>query len=171
MRATGRWIRSSLRPRARLVKFPLIRCFCTHIVQSGLSSIEAKSISKLRPMKSKRTGNISCGIFLALALGLSTGCYTTDIAPAGRDTYMIVVRGGFDTAEIVRAKAYARANAWCEKRGLVMVPILDQARDVNVGRSPGTATLYFRAVPPTDGENVRPRLERAPDTTIEVRER
>ena len=52
-----------------------------------------------------------------------------------------------------------------------MVPISDQARDVNLGRTPGAATLYFRAVHPSDRENVRPYVERAPDTVIEVRER
>lgn len=86
---------------------------------------------------------------------------------------MIVVRSGFDSGEVAKAKAYEKATKWCESRGLVMVPISETSRDVDFGRRPGTATLTFRAVSPSDREYARPVMGRAPDhhQIIEVRNR
>ncbi|MDA7522724.1 hypothetical protein N8577_04730 [Akkermansiaceae bacterium] len=69
-----------------------------------------------------------------------------------------------------KAKAYRIATEWCEKRGLVMVPIaVDQHSAEFMGRYAG-AELTFRALKPTDLEIKRINIER-PDHVQRIERR
>ena len=86
-----------------------------------------------------------CGIALGLTLA---GC-TTHIAPAGPQTYMVsTTMMGVTPAATVKARAYTAADAWCRKRGLVMVPVSVEAHDMQPFGQPAHAELYFKALPP-----------------------
>lgn len=98
-------------------------------------------------------------LVLALVAGLA-GCVSSDVISTGPDTYMVTASGaGFSTAG-VREKVYAKANAFCSSRGLVMMPVSFKAHEGELGRRPPNADLIFRALKPGD-----PAITR-PDTTI-----
>ena|SRR5882724_5043132 len=94
----------------------------------------------------------------ALAALLCGGC-ASQVISAGPDTYMVSSSGaGFSTAG-VRARCYRAANKFCEKRGLVMVPVSFDAREGELARRPPTANLVFRALKPGDPDIKRPNVE------------
>lgn len=85
-----------------------------------------------------------------------TGCAQSGIIPAGIDTYMVSSSGvGYSSAG-VRADVYAAANAFCEERGLVMVPMALSVKEGEAFRFPPSANLTFRALKPGDRAAVRP---------------
>ena len=94
----------------------------------------------------------------AIAFSLLAGC-AAEVIPAGPDTYTVASSGaGFSTAG-VRAKTYRAANDYCQKRGLVMVPVSFDAQGGVLGQRPPTAELVFRALTPGDPEIKRPNVE------------
>ena len=71
---------------------------------------------------------------------------------------MVTASGaGFSTAG-VREKVYAKANKYCQERGLVMMPVSFRASPGELGRHAPNADLVFRALKPGDPEIKRPRL-------------
>jgi hypothetical protein len=101
---------------------------------------------------------IYLGITLIAIIALSS-C-VTQVIPAGPDTYSVSSSGaGFSTAG-VRARVYNAANEYCNKRGLVMVPISIDVRGGVLGERPPTADLVFRGLKPGDPEIERPNIER-----------
>ncbi len=95
---------------------------------------------------------------LCLMIALLGGCVSSDVIPAGPDTYMVSASGaGFATAG-VREKVYKKANDFCAARGLVMVPFSFKARPGELGRHPPSADLVFRALKPGDPAIGRPEL-------------
>ena len=106
-------------------------------------------------------------LLLALAL---VGCTTSDVIPSGPDTYTVTSAGaGFDTGG-VRRHCYEKANAFCQKQGLVMMPVSINVKGGELGRHPPTAELVFRALKPGDPEIKRPSIER-PDAIYRVQVR
>jgi hypothetical protein len=102
-------------------------------------------------------------LFLLSATMLLSGC-ASGVVPMGRDTYMISGSSpGLIGTGSVRAKLLKQADKWCKERGLVMVPISYSGTDAVYGGQWASAEVIFRAVPPSDAENVRPTYERAPD--------
>lgn len=101
------------------------------------------------------------------------GCASTGIVPIGKDTYMVSKQSatGYESAVGNKGQVLVEANKFCTRQGLVMVLVSLNTKDGVPGRSYATAELVFRAVGPEDAENQRPKLERAPDATIEVRNR
>ncbi len=82
----------------------------------------------------------------------------------GRDTYMISGTSfGLVNSGAARAKLLRQADKWCRERGLVMIPVSYSGQDAIYGQRPASAEVIFRAVPPSDPENARPKYEREPD--------
>ena len=91
-------------------------------------------------------------------LSFFVGC-AAQVVPAGPDTYTVSSSGaGFSTAG-VRARAYRAANDYCQKHGLVMVPVSFDAQGGVLGQRPPTADLVFRGLRPGDPEIKRPNVE------------
>jgi hypothetical protein len=67
---------------------------------------------------------------------------------------------GFSSGSAAKAQLYREANAWCAKRGLLMMPLATDSQEPVMGRGMGTAELTFRALPPGDPEIRRPMTER-----------
>lgn len=122
----------------------------------------------MKPHPSPWPYRFARGAATVLSLGLLTGC-TSAVVPAGPDTYF-VSRGPLPIwASAARAKSdcYQEADAWCRKRGLVMVPVSSAAKDAIAGKEPGSAELTFRALKPGDPEIKRSNIE-APDKTKRI---
>jgi hypothetical protein len=98
-------------------------------------------------------------IFAASVILLCFGC-STGVVPAGPDTYLISRSvSGFGTTGTAKASVYRDAAAWCEARGLVMVPVSSDAKDPKTGQHMGSVELVFRALKPGDPEILRPSIE------------
>ena len=101
---------------------------------------------------------------------LLPGC-ASNVVPAGPQTYMIsTTEVGLTQGGRAKAAAYRKADEWCRKRGLVMVPVsVDQHSAEFMGRY-GGAELVFRALPPGDPEIKRPNLDK-PDSIQRIQYR
>ena len=107
---------------------------------------------------------------LALPILILTAC-TSGVIPAGPRTYIITKSvSAFSSGAAGKAQCYREASEWCEKRGLVMVPISSDAQSAENGRKMGGAELTFRALPPGDPEIKRGNIE-APTTTTRLQYR
>lgn len=108
-----------------------------------------------------------------LPLFIFVSC-SSGVVPMGRDTYMISGSSpGLIGTGTVRAKLLKQADAWCRSQGLVMVPLNYSGSDAVVGGQWANSEVIFRAVPPSDAENIRMRYERGADhhQVIEIRKR
>ena len=100
-----------------------------------------------------------------------TGCASiSEIAPAGKDTYMIAASSlGFGTAgATLKAKLYTKANLYCTKQNKVLFPVSDSSVDYRAFRGMANAELTFRCLNEDDPELNRPKLRKEPDTAIEI---
>jgi hypothetical protein len=94
---------------------------------------------------------------------LLCGC-ASNVVPMGRDTFMVEHGGWPDMNESsLEAKCFREANAFCEKKGLVMVPVSINGTDGRVFANNASCKVVFLAVPPNDPRNAPPHLERSPD--------
>jgi hypothetical protein len=88
----------------------------------------------------------------ALLLG---GCaYTTsstEVTPAGPDTYMVGASAGQYAGGMQQGQSLAlqKANGYCQSRSLAV-------RVVGIQPQPGGATIMFRCIAQNDPENTRP---------------
>jgi hypothetical protein len=101
-----------------------------------------------------------------LSLLLLTGC-ASPVVSAGPDTHYISY-GPLPiwmSAAKAKAECYQQANAWCAARGLVMVPVSDDAQEPIAGRKPGSAELTFLSLKPGDPRIKSPNLDQP--TTIQ----
>lgn len=120
------------------------------------------------PMHTLLSRSISL-LSLAAALAL-VGCASSGVTPMGRDTYMITKSGtAVGSGSGLKADLYREANAWCQARGLVMVPLSTEAADGIPATRRASAELVFRAVKPGDIEDTRTNMRAVPDTVIEIR--
>jgi hypothetical protein len=93
-------------------------------------------------------------ILFALA-GCSSG-----VVPAGPGVWMISRNGtAVGTGARQKAALYREADEWCKARGLVMIPIEENATDGLAGYTLASAELKFRAVKPEDVARVTPRRD------------
>ncbi len=107
---------------------------------------------------------------VVLSLLLSSCFGTSEIVPCGPDTYTVTsATAGFSDGK-VRATVYQRANEFCAKRHLVMVPVSIDSQRGEYGKRPPVATLVFRALQPGDPEIKRPIVDRI-DQTVRVLQR
>ncbi len=82
---------------------------------------------------------------------LINGC-ASSVVPAGPDTFFVSY-GPLPvmmSAAKAEAHCYQQASAWCQARGLVMVPVSIDAQDAVAFRNAGHAELTFRALKPGD---------------------
>ena len=85
-------------------------------------------------------------ILFVVAAVILPGC-STGVVPAGPQTYMISVTEGpgLTNGGAAKARTYREATQWCDKRGLVMVPIASDTHPTQVfGRYAGSE-LTFRS--------------------------
>jgi hypothetical protein len=102
---------------------------------------------------------------LILCAGAFLSACSSGVVPAGPDTYMIS-RGvsAVSTPGTAKAALYKEASAWCQKNGLVMVPISSDSVNPEVGKRLGYAELTFRALRPGDPEIKRTNIDRPTST-------
>lgn len=104
---------------------------------------------------------------LVLCLAL-TGCVSTsEVVPAGRDSYMVSgsVRGGMLAGNSV-IEATKTANAFCAKQSRVMI-LRHTQTDGNAGFGGEHSSLLFSCVDESDPEYRRPNVRKDPTTVIE----
>jgi hypothetical protein len=105
-------------------------------------------------------------IIISLACGavFLCGCVGSTFAPMGKDTFIVVHRGEiYSTVGSLKIECLSDANAYCQKKGLVMVPVSTSGHDGGVGVI-GECELVFLAVPASDPRNTSPNMERSPDS-------
>ncbi|NKI19016.1 hypothetical protein HCU74_16530 [Spongiibacter sp. KMU-166] len=105
-------------------------------------------------------------IHLIMALMVYGCASTSDVVPAGKDTYMIAGQGGeFDySGSKIKAGLYQSANQYCVSIGKQFMPLRDSYRDK--GSSMASAELHFRCLKEDDPELKRPNMESVPDIKI-----
>src|ERR1022692_1971267 len=101
---------------------------------------------------------------LTLCAVLICGC-ASNVVPMGKETYMIQ-HGGWPhmNESSLEAKCLKDANSFCEKRGLVMVPVSINGIDGRAFVNNASCKVVFRAVPKGSPEDVPPAMMRAPDS-------
>lgn len=107
-----------------------------------------------------------------IGIAALTGCTSTGVIPCGYQTYMISGSqpGIIGTGE-VQARLLKEANDWCQKQGLVMVPVDILGHDAHVGQSNANATIRFKAVPPSEASKTQTSVGAVPSQIIETRAR
>jgi hypothetical protein len=106
---------------------------------------------------------------IVIPLGLllaSCGTTTSEIIPAGKDTYFISGRGYAVTSSNAFPHLYKEANAFCSGQGKLMNPISSHAEKVDQMSS--SVELTFRCLLENDSEYQRPNMRTEPNTKIEV---
>ncbi|MDH5572126.1 MAG: hypothetical protein OEY89_10195 [Gammaproteobacteria bacterium] len=99
-----------------------------------------------------------------LISGLLVACATsTNIVPAGKDTFLIAGDDSWDTisGKKIKTTLYQKANSYCEKNGKKLQPL-----DESV--SSYSAELRFRCLKENDPGYTRPNMETVPNVKIET---
>jgi hypothetical protein len=109
----------------------------------------------------KNTIHTIAATFIALFL---SAC-ASSVMRAGPDTYYVSYGPlpVWMSAAKAKAECYEMASEWCEKLGLVMVPVSLDSQDAIAFRSAGSAELTFRALKPGDPEIQRGKIDK-PDS-------
>lgn len=107
---------------------------------------------------------------VALAAATLAAC-TTGIVPIGPSTYMLSGSSpGLIGKGAVEAKLLKQANEWCQKKGLVMIPIDSTGHDAIYMGNWANAEIKFKALPPGSAA-VPSSYSAAPNQIIETRAR
>ena len=96
----------------------------------------------------------------SIALMIAACASTTEVVPAGKDTYVIGGYNDISGGAHAKSNLYKKANAHCEEMGRKLLP-LDESVSLN------QAELRFRCLNKDDPEYVRPIMELVPDVRIE----
>ena len=107
--------------------------------------------------------------FLLMIVVLLAGCgtITSEIIPAGKDTYLISGHGYAKKAPEAIMVLYKEANDYCKKIGKLFVPISTESQNFDLYSS--SVNMHFRCLLAGDPELDRPVMKRAPDTIIEMK--
>jgi len=109
--------------------------------------------------------------FVAFAVAsLTAGCATvSDVTPIGKDSYMVgvEVRGGQNWTE-VKAHAIKRASEYCVGQGKNMVLTHSETHGAR-GWTPQDAEIQFMCLADNDPEYKRVRMQKDPDTVVEIK--
>ena len=103
---------------------------------------------------------------LMAALGLSACMSTSDIVPAGKDSYMVTVSMSGPGAGQGRVNAVKSANAYCATISKHMIIRRYDTSGAGVTVNPLVTTLIFSCVGDSDPEWARPNLHTDPTTVI-----
>ncbi len=105
-------------------------------------------------------------VLLAACFCSIQACVSSDVISTGPDTYMVSASGvGLGTAG-VRENVYKKANDFCAKKGLVMVPVSFNAKEGAIARNAPSANLVFRALKPGDPAITRPDIVEAEHSSV-----
>ena len=108
---------------------------------------------------------MSSKIFFTLLIsGLLGACSaSTNIVPAGKDTFFIAGDDAWETisGKKIKATLYQKANSYCEENGKKLQPL-----DESV--SSHSAELRFRCLREDDPNYSRPIMETVPNVKIET---
>ena len=107
-------------------------------------------------------------LFLIIFGALLAGCgtKTSEIIPSGNDTYFISGHGYAQKAPEAMTGLYKEANTYCQNMGKKFIPVSTDSQNFDLYSS--SVNMHFRCLPEGDTELARPRLQKTPDTTIEV---
>ena len=103
-------------------------------------------------------------ILIILITGLLGACATsTNIVPAGKDTFLIAGDDAWETisGKKIKTTLYQKANSYCEDKGKKIQPL-----DESV--SSYSAELRFRCLKEDDPSYRRPNMETVPNVKIEL---
>jgi hypothetical protein len=107
-----------------------------------------------------------------IALALSACASHTGVVPMGRDTFMIAKQQatGFPGLGNMKAEIIAEASQHCAAQGkeLQVVSTQETQPPYILGNYP-RSEIQFMCLAAGDRELQRPKLQKAPDTVIEVR--
>jgi hypothetical protein len=102
--------------------------------------------------------------FLLLA---SCGVVTSDIVPAGKDTYFMSSRGYAVASGGAFAEAYKKADEYCKKEGKFFAPVSANSEKIDIMSS--DVGLTFRCLNENDPEYTRPDMDSVyPKQRIEI---
>jgi predicted small secreted protein len=104
-------------------------------------------------------------ILLSLLLA-ACGTTTSEIIPAGKDTFFISGRGYAVTSSNAFPHLYKKANAFCNEHGKLMNPVSSHSEKVDQMSS--SVELTFRCLLESDPEYQRPNMKPVPNASIEV---
>jgi hypothetical protein len=101
------------------------------------------------------------------------GCASNSgVVPIGKDTYLISRQAatGFSGSGNLKADAFREANQYCEsqKRSLQVVSTQEAQPPFILGNFP-KVEIQFMCLDEKDAEPARPKLQKAPDTVIEIK--
>lgn len=109
---------------------------------------------------------------VAIALTLSACASHTGIIPMGRDTFMIAKQQatGFPGLGNMKAEIIAEASQYCMAQGkeLQIVSTQETQPPYILGNYP-RSEIQFMCLSTGDRELQRPKLQKTPDTVIEIR--
>lgn len=109
---------------------------------------------------------------IAITLAVSACASHTGIVPMGRDTFMIAKQQatGFPGLGNMKAEIIAEASQYCAAQGkeLQIVSTQEAQPPYILGNYP-RSEIQFMCLSAGDRELQRPKLQKAPDTVIEVR--
>jgi hypothetical protein len=94
------------------------------------------------------------------------GVVTSDIVPAGKDTYFMSGRGYAVASGGSFAKVYKEADVFCKKQGKVSTPVSSHAEKIDQMSS--SVDLTFRCLFESDPELQRPNMKPIANTSIEI---
>lgn len=110
---------------------------------------------------------------IAASIVVLSGCaVNTGVIPIGQDTYMVSRQAatGFTGSGSLKAEAFGEANQYCasQNKMLQVVSTHEAAPPFILGNYP-KAEVQFMCLTKGDRDLVRPRLEKSPDTVVEIR--
>ena len=101
-----------------------------------------------------------------LMLLASCGTTTSEIVPAGKDTFFISGRGYAVASAGAFTSVYKEANIFCNKQGTYFSPVSSRAEKIDQMSS--SVELTFRCLHEGDPELQRPQMKPLPTTSVEI---
>ena len=111
--------------------------------------------------------------YLVLSLIIVSGCASNSgVVPIGPDTFMVSRQAatGFSGLGTLKADAFQEANQYCIKqnKNIRVVTTSESSPPYILGNFP-RAEVQFMCLGKSDAELTRPKMQKTPDTVIEVR--
>jgi hypothetical protein len=110
---------------------------------------------------------------LIVSLLLISGCASNSgVVPIGPDTFMVSRQAatGFSGLGTLKADAFQEANQYCvrQSKNIRVVNTSESSPPYVLGNFP-RAEVQFMCLDKSDADLTRPKMQKAPDTIIEVR--
>jgi hypothetical protein len=112
-------------------------------------------------------------ILIMIVIFAVAGCASNSgVMPIGKDTFMVSrqAASGFSGSSTLKAEAFQEANSYCAKLGKsVQVVNSTEAQPPFLFGNFPKAEIQFMCLDNNDAELVRPKLQKTPDTVIEIK--